>query len=187
MLIFELILKPIRFLKRAFIRWQKRKWPSIYGPNVYIAERVSVGEDVLFQPYASITIGNDTMIASRAVFCTATHDYDVHPMRTFRIDRPIEIGSYVWIGTGAIILPGLKIGDYSVVAAGSVVTAHVPECSIVAGNPARVIKTRDIKSIQKFRKFPPTMRGKILFKGFHPEDKVCENLSSGDLPSVVGD
>ena len=58
------------------------------------------------------------------------------------IDAPTEIGNDVWIGHGAIILGGVKIGDGAIIAAGSVVTKDVPSMTIVGGNPAKVIKKR---------------------------------------------
>jgi len=60
-----------------------------------------------------------------------------------RIDRPISVGRHVWIGVGSIILPGVVIEDYAVIAGGSVVDHNVPKGAIVAGNPARIIKYRD--------------------------------------------
>ncbi|MCU7521145.1 MAG: acyltransferase [Ignavibacteria bacterium] len=83
------------------------------------------------------------MIAYGVVIHTSTHDYNCHPMWTKHIMRPVKIGKYVWIGTGAIILPGVIIKDHAVIAAGSVVNANVPEGAIVAGNPARIVKYRD--------------------------------------------
>jgi maltose O-acetyltransferase len=111
--------------------------------NVHLGERVSIGPDCFFSADSPITVGSDTMIAARVVINTATHDADNHPMWHERISRPIEIGEHVWIGTAAIILPGVRIGSYAVVGAGSVVTGHVPERAVVAGNPARIIRYRN--------------------------------------------
>ena len=58
------------------------------------------------------------------------------------VDKPTIVGNDVWIGHGAIILGGVKVGNGSIIAAGAVVTHDVPDCVIVAGNPARVIKSR---------------------------------------------
>lgn len=110
---------------------------------VSIGDRVSFGGNVLLYGTAPIEIGDNTMIAYHVIFHTSTHDYTDHPMWTKRIDRPIKVGKHVWIGTGAIILPGVIIGDYAVVAAGSVVNANVPEGAIVGGNPARILKYRE--------------------------------------------
>lgn len=110
---------------------------------VSIGERVSFGGNVLLYGTAPIEIGDDTMVAYHAIFHTSTHDYTDHPMWTKRIDRPIKVGKHVWIGTRAIILAGVIIGDYAVVAAGSVVNANVPKGAIVGGNPARILKYRE--------------------------------------------
>lgn len=107
-----------------------------------IGERVSFGGEVILYANAKIEIGDDTMVAYHVIFHTSTHDYNDHPMWSKRIDKPIKVGKHVWIGTGAIILPGVIISDYSVIGAGSVVTSNIPEGAIVGGNPARIIRLR---------------------------------------------
>ena len=84
------------------------------------------------------------MIARRACFLTNTHDYEKNPMWQTTIFRPLEIGNFVWIGYGVVVLPGVKIGDNAIIGAGSVITKHVPANAIVAGNPARIIRYRTI-------------------------------------------
>ena len=109
-------------------------------------ERVSIGQNAVLFLNDTIEIGNDTMIAINVVIHTSTHDYRNHPMWLEMVDRPVKIGSHVWIGLGAIILPGTIIEDFAVVGAGSVVNGIVPKGAIVAGNPARIIKYRDMDS-----------------------------------------
>jgi len=118
---------------------------SADGSNVTVGPNVSFGGNVFRFGTAPIHIGENTMIAYGTIIHTSTHDYGSHPMWYKRIDRPVRIGKDVWIGTGAIILPGVIVGDYSVVGAGAVVTANVPEGAIVVGNPARIVKMRDIE------------------------------------------
>jgi maltose O-acetyltransferase len=108
-----------------------------------IGERVSFGGIKIFLN-APVSIGNDTMIGFNTIIHTSTHDYNNYPMWLERIDRPVIIGNNVWIGFNVSILPGIKIGDNSVVGAGSVVTKNVPPNVIIAGNPAKIIKTIDI-------------------------------------------
>ncbi len=91
---------------------------------------------------AQITIGDYCALGPRVRILSATHDYR-------RLDLPdqaasVTIGRHVWLGAGATILPGVTIGDGAVVAAGSVVTRNVDSFSIVAGNPARFLKSREL-------------------------------------------
>ncbi|MEQ9363132.1 MAG: acyltransferase [Leptospirales bacterium] len=119
----------------------------LYGDVKYLqlGANVSFGGNVTLQLNAKVTIGSHSMIGSGCTIHTATHDYNRHPMWEVRIDRPVEIGACVWIGMGALIFPGVRIGDHAVIGAGSVVTRNVPEGAIVAGNPAKLIKYREPK------------------------------------------
>lgn len=110
---------------------------------IKVGERVSFGGQVILNANAFIDIGDDTMIAYNSILTTSTHDYMEHPMWIKRIDSPIKIGRHVWIGINSVILPGVIIEDFAVVAAGSIVVDNVPQGAIVAGNPARIIKYRD--------------------------------------------
>jgi maltose O-acetyltransferase len=71
---------------------------------------------------------------------TATHPLDPELRRTQEFGKSVEIGSDVWVGGGAIICPGVRIGSRCVVGAGSVVTRDLPEGVVAAGNPCRVIR-----------------------------------------------
>lgn len=84
-----------------------------------------------------IEIGEDTIFAQNVI----VRDSDYHHIEGHVNHAPILIGNHVWIGTNAIILKGVHIGDGAVVGAGSVVTNDVPAHSLVAGNPAKVVKT----------------------------------------------
>lgn len=93
-------------------------------------------------------IGNDVMLGPEVTILSSSHEFtrtDIS-MRaqgeTAR--RPVVIGSDVWIGTRAILLPGVTIGDHSIVGAGAIVTKNVDPWSIVAGNPARLIRYRNV-------------------------------------------
>jgi acetyltransferase-like isoleucine patch superfamily enzyme len=67
------------------------------------------------------------------------------------IIKPITIGAHVWIGYGAIILPGVSIGEGAIIGAGAVVTRSIPECGIAIGNPARVIAKRDVAAFNSLK------------------------------------
>lgn len=133
-------------LNRGDIQTLSEHYPGVtfIGPsdNYVIGQKVTIGSGSILFACENIKIGDNTMIAVGTIIHTSTHDYESHPMWKYRIDRPVVIGEYVWIGAGSIILPGVSIGDNAVVGAGSVVTANVPEGAIVAGNPARKIKQR---------------------------------------------
>lgn len=86
----------------------------------------------------SIEIGSDTVISDRVIIM----DSDFHQISDDQIEKaPISIGEHVWIGSRAMILKGVRIGDGAVVGAGSVVTKNVPTNALVAGVPARVIRS----------------------------------------------
>lgn len=111
--------------------------------NMHIDEGVSIAPFVQIWAHGGITIGKNTMIASHSIISTSTHDYKADPMNTKRVDLPINIGSNVWIGSGAIILPGITIGNGAVIGAGAIVTKDVEENAIVVGNPAKLLKFRN--------------------------------------------
>ena len=140
---------------------------------IKIGNNVSFSGDILLYANAPIEIGDNSMIAFHVIFHTSTHDYNDHPMWNKRIDKPIKVGKHVWIGTGSIILPGVIIGDYAVVAAGSVVTANVPEGAIVGGNPARIIKYRNNTSYLKEQSISRWEEGLIV-----SEDYLTESCKS---------
>lgn len=126
-----------------------------YGCNIHLGAWVFVNNGATFMDSAPITIGDRTAIGPNVQFVTASHpippedrftDIDPEGMPPFvvhNIAKPIKVGAYAWIGAGAIIMPGVTIGDGAVVGAGSVVTKDVPDRMIVAGNPARIIRSVD--------------------------------------------
>lgn len=113
------------------------------GFNIHLGKDVLVNYDCILLDCAEITIGDRAMIAPQVKIVTASHPLDPHlredvPIAT--VAQPVTIGKGVWIGTGAVILPGRTIGDGAVVGAGAVVTHDVPPDTVVAGNPARVLR-----------------------------------------------
>jgi maltose O-acetyltransferase len=99
-----------------------------------------------------ITTGHDVSIGPAAVILTLGHD----PQSACFADRGgnVEISDYVWIGYGAIICPGVKIGEGAIIGAGAVVSKSVDAWTIVAGNPARIIGTRDRSASYKLNYQP---------------------------------
>lgn len=136
---------------KAWCSYYKRKLRvkklDIYFPiaisntkNLILGENCSIAPFVQIWSNEMVMIGENTAIAAHVQITTSTHDYHHRPYRNNRIDEPIIIGKNVWIGGGAIILPGVSIGDNAVVGAGSVVTKNIPENSLAYGIPARIIK-----------------------------------------------
>lgn len=140
----------MNFLEKIYKYYKKYSFRkigiNIYGDgsNLKIGKDVSFGGNVTIFGTDEVFIGDYTMIALSTIIHTSTHDLNDHPMWSKRIDRPVKIGEHVWIGVGAIILPGVEIGSYSVVAAGAVVTQSYPEFSVIAGNPAIMISRRNV-------------------------------------------
>ena len=87
-----------------------------------------------------IKIGDFTLFGPSVQILTPVHPLEAGLRRKQEYGKPIEIGSDVWVGGGALILPGVRIGSKTVIGAGSVVTRDVPEGVFAAGNPCRVIR-----------------------------------------------
>jgi acetyltransferase-like isoleucine patch superfamily enzyme len=102
----------------------------------------------IYEPRAGLAIGDHCMIGGGVLICGVNHGYaasDV-PMRHQAAEaKRIEIGRDVWIGMGAIILPGVTLGDGSIVSAGAVVTSDVGAGTVVSGVPARLVRARPRK------------------------------------------
>lgn len=120
-------------------------YPSVkvWAPwNLELGSYVAIDDGVNLYSAAKITIGTKVAISREAFICTATHDIS-KPNRPL-ILKPITICDGVWIGARAIILPGVTIGEGAVVAAGAVVTKDVEPWTVVGGNPAKIIKMREL-------------------------------------------
>lgn len=109
-----------------------------YGFNIELGARFYANHHCVMLDAAPIRIGDDVMLGPAVQIYTVTHPLDA-ALRQSGIEqaKPIQIGHRVWIGGGAIILPGVTIGEDAVIAAGSVVTKDVPAGTVVKGNPAR--------------------------------------------------
>ncbi|MDI1459110.1 sugar O-acetyltransferase [Streptomyces sp. NPDC003388] len=113
-----------------------------YGSNISIGARTFVNYNLTALDVAAITIGEDCQIGPGVQLLTPTHPLEPRPRRDkLEAARPITIGDNVWIGGGAIVLPGVTIGENSVIGAGAVVTKDVPANVVAVGNPARVVRS----------------------------------------------
>lgn len=121
--------------------WAFRKLGHICGKDVYLPADVTITQNYVYKR-GQMILGDRVSIGPKAVFILASHPNSSEVKKTISFKPPfIRIEDDAWIGAGAIILPGLTIGEGSIVGAGAVVTKDVPPHSVVAGNPARVIKT----------------------------------------------
>lgn len=122
--------------------------------NAYFSPKVSLGDysgiGVNAKIYGRCTIGDCVMMGEDVTIITRNHRYDRMdiPMmqQGFDVEKPVVIGNDVWIGDRVTILPGVTIGDGAIIGAGAIVTHDVPEFSIVAGVPARVIRSRESRA-----------------------------------------
>lgn len=118
--------------------------------HVHVGKGTYINSNVTFVDDEHIYIGNSCLIAPNVVFCTSGHPIlPILRENHYVYNLPIHVGNNVWIGSGAQIMPGITIGDNSVIGAGSVVTNDIPENVVAFGVPCRVI--RDIgEKDQKF-------------------------------------
>ena len=109
-----------------------------YGYNIHLGEEVFLNFNCVILDVVDVTIGDRTQIGPAVQIYAADHPRDAATRRTgIEFGRPVRIGSDVWIGGGAILLPVVTIGDGALIGAGSVVTRDVEAGQTVTGNPAR--------------------------------------------------
>jgi maltose O-acetyltransferase len=120
--------------------WMQPPFYCDYGSNIELGERVFFNFNCVVLDVCTVRIGSFTLLGPAVQIYTPLHPLDAQLRRSQEYGKPIDIGSDVWIGGGAIILPGVRIGARAVIGAGSVVTRDVPEGTFAAGNPCRVIR-----------------------------------------------
>lgn len=157
------------WFKQKILNWggnKKAYWPVHWTSKVYDVENILVGIDAYpgimngcyITGRGGLSIGDYTQIAPNVIIVTANHDpYDTRN----HITAPVKIGRYCWIGAGAKIMPGVELGDWTVVGAGAVVTSSFPEghC-IIGGVPARKLKDLEKEKCIPFQ-FRHSYRGYI--------------------------
>lgn len=112
-----------------------------FGCNIHVGDNFYAGYNCTMLDYAEIKIGNNCLIGPNVGIYTTGHNLNPNDRYKAGYAKPITIGNDVWIGGHSCIVPGVTIGDGVVVAAGSVVTKDVPSLTMVAGVPAKVIKS----------------------------------------------
>lgn len=120
--------------------WMEPPFFCDYGANIELGERVFFNFNCVVLDVCPVRIGRFTLIGPAVQIYTAMHPFDAAERRKAEYGKPVTIGEDVWIGGGAIVLPGVSIGARTVIGAGSVVTRDVPEGVFAAGNPCRVIR-----------------------------------------------
>jgi maltose O-acetyltransferase len=120
--------------------WMQPPFYCDYGENIRLGERVFFNFNCVVLDVCPVTIGDFTLFGPAVQIYTPLHPFNAAARRREEYGKPVEIGSDVWVGGGAIILPGVSIGSRAVIGAGSVVTRSVPAGVFAAGNPCRVIR-----------------------------------------------
>ena len=120
--------------------WMQPPFYCDYGSNIELGERVFFNFNCVVLDVCPIKIGDFTLFGPSVQILTPVHPLEARLRRKQEYGKPIEIGSDVWVGGGALILPGVRIGSKTVIGAGSIVTRDVPEGVFAAGNPCRVIR-----------------------------------------------
>jgi len=120
--------------------WMQPPFYCDYGSNIYLGERVFFNFNCVVLDVCPVHIGDFTLFGPAVQIYTATHPLNAELRRSQEAAKPITIGRDVWVGGGAILNPGVTIGDEAVIGAGSVVTKDIPPKVFAAGNPCRVIR-----------------------------------------------
>lgn len=123
--------------------WMQPPFFCDYGSNIELGARVFFNFNCVVLDVCRVSIGDHSLFGPAVQIYTALHPMNAQRRRLEEHGKPVEIGSDVWVGGGAIILPGVRVGSRAVIGAGSVVTRDVPDAVFAAGNPCRVVREID--------------------------------------------
>lgn len=109
------------------------------GKNVHIGDHFYSNYNLMLVDDGEITIGDDVMIGPNVILCSATHPISPNlRSKSIEYNMPVKIGNKVWIGGNVVVMPGVTIGNNSVIGAGSIVTKDIPANVVAFGNPCKV-------------------------------------------------
>ncbi|MCP1300773.1 sugar O-acetyltransferase [Chryseobacterium sp. S0630] len=112
-----------------------------YGYNIKVGENFYANHNLVILDCAKIEFGDNVFIGPNCSFYTAGHPLDVQQRNEgLEYAHPIKVGDNVWLGGNVVVLPGVSIGNNSVIGAGSVVTKDIPDNVVAVGNPCKVVK-----------------------------------------------
>jgi maltose O-acetyltransferase len=120
--------------------WLQPPFFCDYGTNIEAGERVFFNFNCTVLDVCKVKIGDYTQFGSGVQILTPLHPLNAELRRKHEYGAAVTIGSDVWVGSGALILPGVTIGSRTVIGAGSVVTRDIPEGVLAVGNPCRVVR-----------------------------------------------
>ena len=120
--------------------WMQPPFFCDYGTNISLGDRVFFNFNCVVLDVCPVRIGSYSMFGPGVQILTPMHPFDAALRRQQEFAKPVVIGDDVWVGGGALILPGVRIGSRVVIGAGSVVSRDVPDDTFAAGNPCRVIR-----------------------------------------------
>jgi len=120
--------------------WMQPPFFCDYGSNIQLGTRVFFNFNCIVLDVCEVRVGDYTLFGPGVQILTPLHPLDPALRRKQEFGKPIEIGADVWVGGGALILAGVRIGARAVIGAGSVVTRDIPAGVFAAGNPCRVVR-----------------------------------------------
>lgn len=123
--------------------------------NLKLGKYIFIGDNSRLCCEGGLEIGSHTKIGLDFLVLTSNHNYKSEkliPFDEYDYKQKVIIGNHCWIGARVTVLPGVKIEDGAIIAAGSVVTKSVPRCAIVGGNPAKIVGFRDIENFNRLEK-----------------------------------